>query len=283
LKVALQTKLIVNVTQGETLCVGELADRPLPRMRGLIGRRGLPAGEGLLLQPAPGIHTAFMRFPIDALFLDGGMRVLAIVERLGPWRVASRRRARAVLELAAGECSRCGVKVGDRLTLRDRKALPPASVRGEQPTPSHSDSVIWPGQHVQGGEPEAGDEPFERSHTRVLVVSRDRHFRSVTTMLLANRGCSVTATANLGRVVELASREGADVVVVDTGKVPGSAEGTVSAIGELGGSIGVVLVGEGVPSAGPRVTAFEKWAPFDDLFAAIERAGARRADAGGTR
>ena len=74
----------------------------------------------MLITPAPGIHTAFMRFPIDALFLDRSLRVIDIVERLRPWRMASRRQAHAVLELSAGECSRQGVEVGDRLALRER-------------------------------------------------------------------------------------------------------------------------------------------------------------------
>ena len=115
-------KLIVNLTRDECVCVGELADRPLPRMRGLMGRRGLPAGEGMLLTPAPSIHTAFMRFPIDALFLDRDLRVLDIRASLPAWRVAAKRRARAVLELPAGECARRGVEVGDRLELRDCEA-----------------------------------------------------------------------------------------------------------------------------------------------------------------
>ena len=103
-----KTKLIVNLTRGECLCVSELADRMLPRMRGLLGRRGLPAGEGLLLRPAPSIHTAFMRFPIDALFLDRELRVLDIRASLPPWRVASERRARAVLELRRHAIERSG-------------------------------------------------------------------------------------------------------------------------------------------------------------------------------
>jgi uncharacterized protein len=114
-----KTRLILNLTRDERVCVGELADRPLSRMRGLMGRRGLPAGEGLLLTPAPSIHTAFMRFPIDALFLDRDLRVLDIRASMPPWRVASKRHARAVLELPAGECARRGVEVGDRLELRD--------------------------------------------------------------------------------------------------------------------------------------------------------------------
>ena len=53
-----------------------VADRPFPRLRGLMGRRGLAPGEGLLLRPTPSIHTWFMRFPIDAVFLDADLRVL---------------------------------------------------------------------------------------------------------------------------------------------------------------------------------------------------------------
>jgi len=47
-----------------------LAETPLARLRGLLGRSGLSSGEGLLLRPAGSIHTAFMRFTIDAVFLD---------------------------------------------------------------------------------------------------------------------------------------------------------------------------------------------------------------------
>jgi uncharacterized protein len=92
-----------------------VADSPASRMRGLLGRSELRSGEGLLLRPASSIHTCFMRFPIDAVFLDGGLRVLGISDQLRPWRAASRRGARAVLELPAGESARRGLEVGDRL------------------------------------------------------------------------------------------------------------------------------------------------------------------------
>ena len=94
-----------------------LADRPLARMRGLLGRRSLPPGEGLLLRPAGSIHTAFMRFPIDAVFLDRDQRVVRLVRSLPPWRSAAARGARSVLELAAGECDRVGLAVGERLVV----------------------------------------------------------------------------------------------------------------------------------------------------------------------
>jgi hypothetical protein len=84
-------------------------------MRGLLGRRGLESGEGLLLKPAPSVHTFFMRFPIDAVFLDREGSVLKVRSHLRPWRVAAARGAHATLELAAGEAQRRGIGRGDRL------------------------------------------------------------------------------------------------------------------------------------------------------------------------
>ena len=92
-----------------------LAETPLARLRGLLGRSDLPAGEGLLLRPAGSIHTAFMRFPIDAVFLDEKGTVLKVRASLGPWRIAGCRGAHATLELPAGEASRRGIREGDRL------------------------------------------------------------------------------------------------------------------------------------------------------------------------
>ena len=94
-----------------------VAERPFARMRGLLGRRDLPSGEGLLLKPAASIHTFFMRFPIDAVFLDRDGEVLRVASEVRPWRTAARRGARAVVELRAGECERRGLRAGDRLEV----------------------------------------------------------------------------------------------------------------------------------------------------------------------
>jgi len=94
-----------------------IADRPHSRLRGLLGRSELPAGEGLLLRPSPSIHTWFMRFPIDVLFLDRDLRVLAVRPQVRPWRMAGQKGARAVLELAAGEALRRNIGPGDQLML----------------------------------------------------------------------------------------------------------------------------------------------------------------------
>ena len=95
-----------------------VADNPLTRLRGLLGKRRLAAGDGLLLRPTGSVHSWFMRFPIDVVFLDSELRVLGVVDDLRPWRVAGRRGARAVLELAAGECRNRHIRAGQRLRLR---------------------------------------------------------------------------------------------------------------------------------------------------------------------
>jgi uncharacterized protein len=92
-----------------------LADTALARMRGLLGRSSLPSGEGILLRPASSVHTAFMRFAIDAVFLDPELRVVKIASDLRPWRTAARRKAHAVLELPSGEAARLRLEPGDRL------------------------------------------------------------------------------------------------------------------------------------------------------------------------
>jgi len=94
-----------------------VARTPFTRMRGLLGRRRLDPGEGLLLEPAGSIHTFFMRFPIDVVFLDREQRVVRVASSVAPWRAAAARKARAVLELAAGEAARVGLVPGSVLRL----------------------------------------------------------------------------------------------------------------------------------------------------------------------
>ena len=265
----IETKLIVNLTRGKCLCVSELADRPLRRMRGLIGREGLPAGEGLLVSPAPAIHTAFMRFPIDALFLDDNMRVVDIVERLRPWRVASKRRARAVLELSAGECARRGVEIGDRLELRERTTNGTLG-RGEAGAPRADVATA----HNWGRSELARPQPL-----RVLVLSPDRQFRTAVSLLLARRNCSVTTTANPARVGELVVRERTDVTVIDAGESPSTP--AVAAVQALAQPVGVVLVADELTGLSHDPPALPKWGPFEDLAAAIEEADVRPPSPGG--
>ncbi len=118
------TSVISDPARGTDVCERcVVADGPLTRTRGLLGRSELPAGEGLLLRPAGSIHTHFMRFAIDALFLDRELRVLDVRSAVRPWRMARKRGARAVLELHEGEAERRGVKVGDVLRVGDREGV----------------------------------------------------------------------------------------------------------------------------------------------------------------
>jgi len=94
-----------------------VADTAPSRMRGLLGRRDLEAGEGLLIRPTNSVHMFFMRFAIDVVFLDRELVVRKVVEALRPWRLAGCRGARAALELPAGTAGRRGITVGERLTL----------------------------------------------------------------------------------------------------------------------------------------------------------------------
>jgi uncharacterized membrane protein (UPF0127 family) len=94
-----------------------VAGSPLKRMRGLLGRRRLDSGEGLLLRPAGSVHTFFMRFPIDVLFLSRDGEVLKVADRVPPWRTAAAKGAKVVVELAAGEAGRRGIRVGTAISL----------------------------------------------------------------------------------------------------------------------------------------------------------------------
>jgi uncharacterized protein len=101
---------------GQVVCERcEIADGFFSRLRGLLGRRQLPLGQGMLIRPTWSVHTAFMRFAIDVIFLDAELTVLKVARQLRPWRLAARFRAHSVLELPAGECERLRIGVGDRL------------------------------------------------------------------------------------------------------------------------------------------------------------------------
>jgi uncharacterized membrane protein (UPF0127 family) len=112
---AVNTIVLVG-PNGQVVCERcEIAGDFLRRARGLLGRNELGRGHGMLIRPTWSVHTWFMRFAIDVVFLDADLEVLKIARRLRPWRMAARWRAHSVLELAAGECERLEIQVGDRL------------------------------------------------------------------------------------------------------------------------------------------------------------------------
>ncbi|MDE2142463.1 MAG: DUF192 domain-containing protein [Elusimicrobia bacterium] len=94
------------------------ADDAASRSKGLLGKISMDADEGLWIVPCPMIHTFFMKFPIDVLFLKRDLRVARVIENLKPWRLSPWVfSAHSVLELKGGAL-RGSVRAGDLLDLR---------------------------------------------------------------------------------------------------------------------------------------------------------------------
>lgn len=108
---------IENEGRGRTLAAkARLADRFLSRMVGLLGRSGLPEGEGLVIAPGSSIHTFFMRFAIDVVFVNREGVVLKTAENVKPWRLAfSPRGTRYTIELPVGAIEASQTERGDQL------------------------------------------------------------------------------------------------------------------------------------------------------------------------
>ena len=108
------------------------AERLSDRLRGLLGKPPPAPGHALLITPCVSVHTAFMRYPIDIVFLNSGGIILKIVETLRPWRIAACWRARHTLELAAGEARRLGLMPGEQVDLAPATPHASRSPRGER-------------------------------------------------------------------------------------------------------------------------------------------------------
>ena len=109
----LQTQLIVNarptgypVSKAETFW---------QRFTGLMGKH--PAPDGLMIPRCNSIHTFFMRYAIDVIFIDGNDTAIRVVERLKPWRMTFSSRGRTVLELPGGQAGKIGITAGKTVTF----------------------------------------------------------------------------------------------------------------------------------------------------------------------
>lgn len=93
-----------------------LADTFFKRFLGLMGRKKLPTATGLLITPCNSIHMMFMRFSIDAVYLDKDMKVLKVAKNILPWIGLSMcLKAESVVEMTAGEADSSGIIEGIRL------------------------------------------------------------------------------------------------------------------------------------------------------------------------
>lgn len=107
---------VLNRTRGVVLARQlEVADTPRTRSRGLLGRDGLASGEGLWIVPCESVHTFFMRFAIDLVYLDRKNRVKKVRSAVGPWRLSVCLSAYSILELPAGVVRATGTQAGDEL------------------------------------------------------------------------------------------------------------------------------------------------------------------------
>ena len=109
---------VLNLTrQAEIANRVRLAGNGRNRRKGLLGCNALGAGEGLWIVPCEAVHTFWMRFPIDLVYLDRKHRVVKIRTNVRPWRLSACLRAHSVIEFAAGTVSRTQTLCGDSLSL----------------------------------------------------------------------------------------------------------------------------------------------------------------------
>lgn len=94
------------------------ADSFFPRLRGLMFKKTLPENEGLLITPCNSIHMFFMRFPIDAVFLDKHLHIVQLRENVRPWTIIPPvPPAFSTLELKAGTIKKYDFQIGERIIV----------------------------------------------------------------------------------------------------------------------------------------------------------------------
>jgi uncharacterized membrane protein (UPF0127 family)/CheY-like chemotaxis protein len=246
--------LTLRREDGRILCESvRVADTIGRRMRGLLGRKHLPAEEGILLRPAWSIHTAFMRFPIDAVFIDPEQIVIRIEQSMRPFKTASCRGAREVVELAAGECERLGLELGDRIAWASR------TIAGDQLS---SENVL------------------ERAHptAEVIVASDDQRFVKLARFLLEGRGIGISTSLRPADLLEALDDCDGDAVLLDADEALGTGLRLSNAIRAGNRDLPIVLVGTGAATRAPdSVAIYEKWEQLDEAIDALEAGlGARR-------
>ena len=230
-----------------------VADSTMRRLRGLLGKGDLPSGQGILLRPAWSIHTAFMRFPIDVVFLDADQVVVKIVPRLAPFKTASCRGAREVIELRAGECDRRGLSLGDRVAWAAR---------------ANVDEVVA----------RPGAELADDRRGSVVLASKDQRYLKLVRFLLDGKGIDVVASVPPSGAADAAGGESADVVVIDTGDMLTEGLRLANVTRARRPEATVVLVGERAEERSPvGMRIYEKWDETEGVVAAVESALARKA------
>jgi uncharacterized membrane protein (UPF0127 family)/CheY-like chemotaxis protein len=240
--------LTLRRDDGRIVCESvAVADTRWSRLRGLLGRRRLDLDEGLVLRPSFSVHTWFMSFPIDVVFVDADQVVLKIRDNLKPFRTTSCRGAREVVELHAGEAERRGLVVGDRIAWAPRATA--------TQTPS--------------GLP---DFAHHQPRGRVLVASSDARFVKLSRFLLEGRGIEVSAVTAPGELVDEAEEAEADVVILDAQDEVATALRTAHATRARRPELSILVVGEHAAERSvPGMKLYDKWDETEDVIDEIER------------
>lgn len=219
------------------------------RMRGLLGRGRLDPGHGIALRPAWSIHTFFMRFPIDVVFLDENQTVVRIEESMRPWRTVSHRGAMEVVELAAGECARRELSVGDRVAWASQVDEP-------VPAPAH-DALA----------------SLTAPSGTVLLASRDARFAKLARFLLESRDVGVSAVVPPDRLLDHVVDSQANAVVLDAHDEVADALRTAGSAAALRPDLPIVIVGESDAAARAPASArvYDKWGETEAVVEAVVR------------
>jgi uncharacterized membrane protein (UPF0127 family) len=227
----------------------KVSDRAPRRVRGLLGRKQLEPNEGMLLRPAWSVHTAFLRFPIDVLFINGEQIVMKKVAHLKPFRTAACLGAREVVELAAGVCDRLGIEAGQRLSWA--------------PLPLRS---ISRSEDQNGAAAERPQDPL----LTALVASQDERFRSLATFLFVRNGFDVASVVVLNDVLDQVAETHFDLVVLDCAESFSAAARIVAALEVMHPAVHPVLVSD-PPGTGWQsgLNVLDKWTSIERLPAMI--------------
>jgi uncharacterized membrane protein (UPF0127 family) len=106
----------VNLTRQTILADrAKVADDAATRNKGLLGRNGLDPGEGLWITPCEAVHTFFMRFAIDLVYVDRHKQVRKVRSHVTPWQMSACLSAHSIVELPSGTVHATQTKPGDRL------------------------------------------------------------------------------------------------------------------------------------------------------------------------
>ncbi len=251
--------LTLRREDGRIICESvRVADTLFRRMWGLLGRRALPRDTGLVLRPAWSIHTGFMRFPIDVVFLDADQVVLRVDRVLTPFKTAACRGAREVIELSAGECERHELEVGHRITWAPRAAI-------DQELGADAVTIR---PHGQG---------------RAVLATSDERFSKLVGFLLGNRDIDVVAVVATDDAADAVSDKRPDVLILDAGSDIADALREMSSVQARRAETTVLLAAEGAAERRPPgMRVYDKWDETEELVDSVVEAVTRMHEAPGT-